>query len=174
MIGRDSRESIGSRETVHEASGRAELYRSHYTPAQLRAHALRASARGLRVFPVRLVLTSTGNVNKLPMISGYHGDRAFADSFIRSMPWSARSELGIALGWALPTSAIALDVDVKDGKLGLEHLQLLEGMYGSLPESLRLATPSSGFHLPCGRPAGLINVASRRSLFRTGQTPIST
>jgi hypothetical protein len=51
MNGRDAQESIGDHKTVHEVTGGAEVYPSQYTAAQLRAHALRASARGLGSFP---------------------------------------------------------------------------------------------------------------------------
>jgi DNA-binding transcriptional ArsR family regulator len=101
----------------------------------LRSRCLRLNTREFRVFPV--------GAEKRPLITGYHGDGPFKVSEIHSWRWS----LAEGLGWALPSDVVLLDVDVKGGQNGLEHLARLESELGRLPATASQETLSGGRHL---------------------------
>lgn len=97
------------------------------------AHAL--TRRRYRVFPV--------DHTKKPLISNYHGNTAFGASELERMPWKRASAVGIAL----PSGLIALDVDVKNSKSGPKHLEQLQQVHGALPPTLSQETRSGGRHM---------------------------
>lgn len=97
------------------------------------AHAL--ATHGCRVFPV--------DHAKKPLISNYHGETPFSAFELRRMPWKRASAVGVAL----PPGHIALDVDVKNSKSGLKHLEQLQQVYGALPPTLSQVTRSGGRHM---------------------------
>lgn len=111
-------------------------------PRELRAIAMRFTAAGRRVFPVELVTAADGSRTKKPGITRYHGTRPYAVGEIWRMPWHRATWLGMALY----PGEVGLDVDVKNGKCGDEHLRELEDAYGALPATLRQLTPSGGEH----------------------------
>jgi hypothetical protein len=87
------------------------------------------------VFPI--------NSAKTPLIKGFRGDRPYPVAALRRFLWDDAAAIGVAL----PGDQIALDIDVKDGKQGDEHLALLEGMCGALPDAIVRRTRSGGWHL---------------------------
>ena len=113
------------------------------TPSGRRDLAMELNARGFRVFPVELLPNSDGTFTKKPVIKGYHGHEPFTPEQIARWQWAKAT----ALGWALPEGHVVLDVDVKHGLKGKEHLRLLEGRYGVLPPTASQRTPSGGLHL---------------------------
>lgn len=91
--------------------------------------------RRYRVFPV--------DHAKKPLIRNYHGNTPFSAFELRRMPWKRASGVGVAL----PPGLIALDVDVKNSKTGLKHLEQLQQVHGALPPTLSQETRSGGRHM---------------------------
>lgn len=64
-----------------------------------------------------------------------------------------------SVNWGMPTGAasgfVVLDVDMKNGKDGLETLRALEARHGKLPETAVVLTPSGGFHYWFRPPEGV-------------------
>lgn len=131
------------------ASGR----KAQLPPRQtgLRERALRLNKRGYRTFPVELTAGADGSLNKKPLIRNYHGEHPFDEAQIHGWPWSKAN----ALGWALPSNMIIIDVDVKNGVDGYRQLEELEELHGRLPETALQETASGGAHLVFEVPAGL-------------------
>jgi Bifunctional DNA primase/polymerase, N-terminal len=57
--------------------------------------------------------------------------------------WAQDCNVGVALA---KSHLIVLDIDVRDGKRGLETLNALIAKHGPLPPTLTVRTPSGGFH----------------------------
>jgi hypothetical protein len=82
-------------------------------------------------------------VEKQPCIRGYFGAEPFGRATIETWPWARAQQLG----WALPPGIVLLDIDVKAGKVGLDHLAQLQLAVGRLPDTAQQASPSGGRHL---------------------------
>lgn len=73
-----------------------------------------------------------------------HGFKdATADLALIAAQQRARPNLNIAMATG---KIVVIDVDVKDGAKGLESLAALERDHGPLPETLRVRTPTGGWH----------------------------
>lgn len=99
-------------------------------------HALALAARGFRVFPLRAN-------SKLPAIKGWP-EKATTNPDTIKRWWAENPEynIGIATGGGL----LVLDVDVKDGKRGVESLEELQMLYGELPACLGAVSPTGSLH----------------------------
>lgn len=120
------------------------------TPSMLE-YALQWAARGLRVFPVR-------GGSKFPPLVKNWPEVASSDPTQILEWWRRWPEANIGA-----TGAVVLDVDVRDGKPGVESLKALD-----LPSSVRNAavvveTPSGGLHLYYAQPEGAL-VASQNAI----------
>ena len=109
----------------------------HWT--ELRAECLRLLDSGHSTFPVGL--TKRGDPKK-PLIKGFHDLQPNVRD-VRRWPWSKAR----GLGWSLPPGLIALDVDVKNGQRGMEHLAELIALLGPLPPTATQTSPTGGSHL---------------------------
>lgn len=112
-------------------------------PAELLDLAQAYSSLGRRVFPVRLSQGPDGSWDKRPLIKGYLGPSAFRSTRLKQMPWHDATHLGMAL---FP-GEVALDFDVKAGKWGGVHLDILTDAMGPLPSTVGQTTMSGGWHL---------------------------
>ena len=111
---------------------------------------------GYRVFPIC-------PRSKMPLVGkgGFHN--ATTDQF-QILGWWKRwphAMIGVACGGA--NRLVILDIDVKDGKNGLQNLRRLEVRYGKLPIGPVLKTPSGGLQMLFTAPPGvrIINNASQ-------------
>ena len=94
--------------------------------------------RGWKVFPI----IPNG---KLPKIKSWQQEATTDDKKI-VLWWKFQfkdANIGIVTG-AASENLVVLDVDVKDGKQGLESLKALTG--GGIPETYTVQTPSGGYH----------------------------
>lgn len=78
-------------------------------------------------------------------------DNATTNEQLLTSWWQRCPQANVGLAVA-PSGLIVLDVDVKDGKRGMESLGALPG---PLPHTLRARTGSGGFHAFYSRPAGI-------------------
>ena len=112
-------------------------------PAEsLQEIALRFTRQGRRVFPIGGVKPD-GSLSKKPLVRGYHGDHPYKESDLLRMPWHRATHVGLSLY----RGEVALDIDVKNGALGAEHLDELKDVFGHLPSTLTQRTLSGGWHL---------------------------
>jgi len=109
--------------------------------------ALELAARGFRVFPLK-------PRQRIPQIENWQ-EEATTDPAILKNWWMKfpAANPGIATG----EDVIVIDIDDKDNKLGSQSLQGLEILNDTLPDTLRVATPSGGTHiyLRPSKPLGL-------------------
>lgn len=99
-------------------------------------HALKCLQWGFWIFPLR-------PNTKLPMTT--HGFKDASNSKPKIFEWWHRwpeSNIGIATG--MMSKIAVVDVDVKKGARGKKSAQLIKGL---LPETMRVETPSGGWHL---------------------------
>ena len=98
--------------------------------------ALDLAAKGFRVFPI------TPNASKPPAVKDWQ-NRATTDPTTLNDWWTANPDFNI--GIATGQGVLVVDADCKDGRPGLESLDLLDMM--GLPESFSVNTPSGGRHV---------------------------
>src|SRR3954453_449824 len=99
--------------------------------------ALAFAKLGVHVFPV--------NENKEPRtLHGLLDATTDADELRRWWGMWPDAGIGAALG---RSDMVAVDVDVKDGRRGPDQLKALQKRHGKLPETVRVLTPSGGWHL---------------------------
>ena len=105
-------------------------------------YALSLAKRGLYIFPIQP--GSKVPYSKAVMGGGWKAyssaDREQINQWAKELP---------GCNWAVDcgkSNLVVLDVDVKNGKAGGYALKQLEKQYGKLPNTLKIKTPSGGFH----------------------------
>ena len=83
-----------------------------------------------------------GNEHDQPPWSGYFGDRPYPQAKLISSVW----DRALGIGIACPGRWIGLDTDIKNGKVGREHMIQLEAELGPLPSGPITFTKSGGDH----------------------------
>lgn len=109
--------------------------------------ALKYAARGWQVFPCRPNMKTTG------LKSWKSEDVLSADPEKVRKLFKDSGDSNI--GFIVPRGLFVLDVDTKEGKLGVASLALLEAQHGKLPEAPRQRTASGGYHLLFRLPEGV-------------------
>jgi len=101
--------------------------------------AVALASRGFCIFPV----TSTGK-KKRPLVESWQNiaTKDLAQIQVWWTQWPD-ANIGMACG---KSGVFVLDVDVSDGKPGLESLGKLEAEYAKIPETMQVKTGSGGIH----------------------------
>lgn len=107
-------------------------------------HALAWAHRGWRVFPL------APNSKTQPLISKWQ-DRATTDADLIREWWFEWPDANI--GGLCGEDWLVVDVDIRDGKQGIESLERLQADYQELAPSLEHSTPSGGWHCIYRKPA---------------------
>jgi putative DNA primase/helicase len=88
--------------------------------------------------------------SKLPAIPREKGGRGFKDGTTVKRQidnwWLTNAEYNIGITTGVKSGITVIDLDIKNGKDGLNELAKLEVKYGKLPKTLTVITPSGGFH----------------------------
>lgn len=101
--------------------------------------ALRLADKGLYVFPL------FPNEKRRPSVKNWFDEASIDPEKIKEW-WGKNPRNNIAIS-TKKSNLTVIDVDVKNGGDGLSSLFNLEKKYGKLPETLKIETPSGGFHL---------------------------
>lgn len=110
--------------------------------------AYRYAVHGWHVFP-------TVPNKRVPMIEKWP-QRATTDLVQIEQWWTKQfPSAGIGIATGTKSGVWVLDIDMKDGKDGLESLAKLEAKHGQLPPTLTAKTPSGGYHLFFAMPLGM-------------------
>jgi hypothetical protein len=107
--------------------------------------ALAYRARGFIVVPIAAGL-------KKPTIDDWPNEPPQTEARVQALFKGHRGGIGIVCGAA--AGLVAVDVDVKPGKVGEASLIAWEDVHGPLPQTLTHATPSGGGHLFFRLPEG--------------------
>ena len=109
------------------------------------AAALRYHREGLTVIPVYAG-------DKAPKITDWANERDQSEERVREIFRGHTGNIGTVCGSA--SRIVAVDVDVKFGKVGHTSFQEWEATHGKLPATMRTRSPSLGYHLILRVPAG--------------------
>lgn len=102
--------------------------------------ALETAKKGIKIFPI-------SPVTKEPY-SNFKGWPELVTNDIKRIRewWIIRPEAMIAAATGQPNGFFVLDIDTTDDKVGLKSLAALEAVYGELPATMVVRTPSGGLH----------------------------
>lgn len=107
-----------------------------------RDSAIALAQQGRRVFP----LVPNG---KTPALEGSWRRTASADPARVAEMWTCPvtdAELDFNIGIALDANTLVVDIDVRDGKQGVESLKMIEAIYEPLPITRTVRSASGGLH----------------------------
>ena len=112
------------------------------TESKTLQYALSLAKRGLYIFPIQP--GSKVPYSKAVMNGGWKSyssaDREQINQWAKELP---------GCNWAVDcgkSNLVVVDLDTKNGKSGGQTLQKLEQQHGKLPNTLKIKTPSGGFH----------------------------
>jgi hypothetical protein len=110
--------------------------------------AVETAKQGVKIFPINPVTKKP-----YPNFSGWP---ELATNDLKSIRewWIIRPEAMIGALTGEPNGFFVLDIDVGDGKQGLKSLAALERVYGELPATMVVRTPSGGLHFYFQMPEG--------------------
>jgi hypothetical protein len=111
-------------------------------------HARQYAQRGWRVLPIK-------PQTKRPPMGAWQTAATTDETTISSWWTDLYRGHGIGVATGQESGIFVLDVDVADGKRGDETLAQLEELYGQLPDTPTVVTPSGGLHYYFKLPAGL-------------------
>lgn len=123
-------------------------------PSAMLIDALAYTRRGWPVFPLRHHL-------KKPATKNGFKDATTDQAQISQWFESSTFNLGIATGSGLAV----LDIDRKGGKDGMQVIQSLESIHGTLPDTYKVSTPSGGEHWFFSYPSDL-KIQSKANLLK--------
>jgi hypothetical protein len=82
----------------------------------------------------------------IPLHAGSYEENAMLDPEAIAEEWRLYPEANIGILQGQPSGIVTVDIDCKDGKPGYESLGWWEGVFGPLPETETILTPSGGRH----------------------------
>lgn len=111
--------------------------------------AIETAKQGIKIFPFDPV-----NKRPYPNFKGWPELATCNLERIREW-WIIRPEAMVAAPTGHTNGFFVLDVDEGEGKEGLKSLSALESVYGELPVTMVVRTPSGGLHFYFNMPDGL-------------------
>lgn len=112
----------------------------------MQTHAIKlAKDYGFAVFPVSNPVSGDANSGKKPLVRWK--DEATTDIEKISKWWQRWPNANIGIKTGPDSGIFVLDIDVGEGKVGLESLQALESKIGPLNPALIARTGGGGLHL---------------------------